>query len=175
MLPTAQPLSLCFLAFCPSPHSYFRAEPEGPLEGGSSVPKQRLPCLVWLCVGLAQRTTSSWLFLDILPHRGSLTNIIQKVPLLPQFAPPSTNLLASLAKHSSRPSPFVKSAFFVASSIRQFSQTPFNMTSVYFDMSWEGPVLDDSFRPTGQVKRKQLPLSRNFCSRKSLLSIAHDS
>jgi hypothetical protein len=103
---------------------------------------------------VAKTLTSPW-----------FANAILAVPLLPRFAPPST-ILSSLGKTSShsfysRPSAFICSSFAFAPSVRQFSQSSNAMarSKVFFDLSWEGPVLDQNFRPTGQVKgEQQLPL-----------------
>ena len=80
------------------------------------------------------------------------------MPLL-RSAPPS--LFSTLSSSSFRSHP-LQSSFIhrVPSakpiSIRQFHQTPSIMTQVYFDMSWEGPVLDNEDRPTREVKGKHI-------------------
>ncbi|KAK0734731.1 peptidyl-prolyl cis-trans isomerase-like protein [Lasiosphaeria miniovina] len=78
-------------------------------------------------------------------------------PLLPRHCftlPRPSSLLHNLpiTPFSSTCSPSLQSTIRISS--RAFSASSANMSGVFFDVQWEGPVLDQSGRPTREVKQQ---------------------
>ncbi|KAK3905752.1 peptidyl-prolyl cis-trans isomerase [Staphylotrichum tortipilum] len=78
-------------------------------------------------------------------------------PLLPRHCSPFSGPASSLLRNL--PSTFQQTTRI---SIRAFSASSANMSQVFFDLEWEGPVLDDNFKKTGEKKVQQGRITFNL-------------
>ena len=62
----------------------------------------------------------------------------------------------SLLKTPTTSSSFSRLPTHVRHSFRQFHASPITMSNVFFDLSWEGPVLNSAGDPTAEVKSKMM-------------------